>query len=235
MTQEEVPPIDPEKITITLEKKTILKFYIRLYFFLNHKLRQLNERVNSSGKFGFSKQQKKTILEQYFDEDINNINKLSNSADMFLVKPYFEHLCNNSYDDDCNEYRKYLNYNKKNLDDQPDELSNLIIEQVKDYADKFDSLSLNNQLIENIKKKLDDSKVKFGKKDFESISHAVVELLKSNSRQKQQANYKKLYETYTKTTMEYDRQIETLKTDMKEYDYDEQKKKTYRIHIRRYR
>jgi hypothetical protein len=224
MTQEEVPPIDPEKITITLEKKTILKFYIRLYFFLNHKLRQLNERVNSSGKFGFSKQQKKTILEQYFDEDINNINKLSNSADMFLVKPYFEHLCNNSYDDDCNEYRKYLNYNKKNLDDQPDELSNLIIEQVKDYADKFDSLSLNNQLIENIKKKLDDSKVKFGKKDFEKISEGIIAFLKENSTQEQQDYYKQLSETFTQTRLEYDRQIETLKKDLEEYDYDTKKK-----------
>ena len=207
---------------LSQKNKTVLKFYIRLYFFLIHKLRFLSNKISNNK--GFSNTQKKTILEQYFSEDLNNINNLANSADMFLVKPYFEYLCNNSYDDDCNEYRKYLNNNKKDFENQPDKLSNQIIEQVKDYANKFDSLSLNNQLIENIRKKLDDSKVKFGKKDFEKISKDVVDLLKSNSTQEQQDYYKQLSETFTQTNDGYDRQIKTLETDLKEYDYETKKK-----------
>ncbi len=206
---------------LSRNNKTVLKCYIRLYFFLIHKLRFLSNKISNKG---FSNAQKKTILEQYFSEDLNNINNLANSADMFLVKPYFEYLCNNSYDDDCNEYRKYLNNNKKNLKDQPDALSKEIIEQVKDYANKFDSLSLNNQLIENIRKKLHDSKVKFGKKDFEKISEGIIAFLKENSTQEQQDYYKQLSETFTQTTQEYDRQIETLKEDLKEYNYDTKKK-----------
>ena len=207
---------------LSQKNKTVLKFYIRLYFFLIHKLRFLSNKISNNK--GFSNTQKKTILEQYFSEDLNNINNLANSADMFLVKPYFEYLCNNSYDDDCNEYRKYLNINKKDFENQPDELSKQIIEQVKDYANKFDSLSLNNQLIENIRKKLDDSKVKFGKKDFEKISQDVVNLLKSNSTQEQQDYYKQLSETFTQTNDGYDKQIETLERELKENSYEEQKK-----------
>ena len=109
MRKIEVTPNNTDAKRISIDSKIKLKLYIRLYFFLNHKLRQLNEKVSDSGKFGFSKQQKNTILEQYFSEDINNINRLGSSADMFFIKPYFEHLCNNSYDDDCNNYRKYLN------------------------------------------------------------------------------------------------------------------------------
>ena len=203
---------------LSQKNKTVLKFYIRLYFFLIHKLRFLSNKISNNK--GFSNTQKKTILEQYFSEDLNNINNLANSADMFLVKPYFEYLCNNSYDDDCNEYRKYLNINKKDFKNQPDELSKQIIEQVKDYANKFDSLSLNNQLIENIRKKLDDSKVKFGKKDFEKISKDVVDLLKSNSTQEQQEYYKQLSETFTQTNLQYDKQIETLERELGDYNYE---------------
>ena len=150
---QEVPPIDPEKIIISLEKKTILKFYIRLYFLFIHNFRKLIEKTNSSGSQGFSKQQKKSILEQYFDEDINNINRLSNSADMFFIKPYFEHLCNNSYDDDCNDYKKFFN-KMINYEDDPDKITKDVINQLKSYVNKFNSLSLTEEKIEKIRKLL---------------------------------------------------------------------------------
>ena len=158
MLRHEVPPNEPENIIISPEKKTILKFYIRLYFFFIHNFRKLIEKTNNSGSsnfstsnnINFSKQQKQTILEQYFNEDLNNINRLSNSADMFFLKPYFEHLCNNSYDDNCNDYRKYLNTMIKH-DDDSDKISNAIVDQLKSYITKFNSLSLTEEKIEKIR------------------------------------------------------------------------------------
>ena len=208
MIQEEVPPIDPEKITITLEKKTILKFYIRLYFFLNHNLRQLNEKVNSSGKFGFSKQQKKTILEQYFSEDINNINRLTSSADMFFIKPYFEHLCNNSYDDDCNNYRKYLNINLK---ENPDEISEQIVDQVRTYANKYHSLSVNDQFIEKIRKML-ANKNQLSKEDFDAFSKYMEGFLKESGIKQFQDDIQDLDKQAQDIDAEYKAKVEELKS-----------------------
>jgi len=177
MLRQEVPPNEPENIIISPEKKTILKFYIRLYFFFIHNFRKLIEKTNNSGSsnfstsnnINFSKQQKQTILEQYFNEDLNNINRLSNSADMFFLKPYFEHLCNNSYDDNCNDYRKYLN-KMINYEDKPDKISNAIVDQLKSYITKFNSLSLTEEKIEKIREILSKKEGdKFDDKDFEEI------------------------------------------------------------------
>ena len=168
---------------LSQEHKTILKFYIRLYFFLNHKLKHLSQGFNNSNK-QLSKHQKKTILEQYFDEDINNINHLSNSADMFFIKPYFEYLCNNSYDDDCNSYREYLNINLKDNTDY-DKISELIVEQVREYADKFNSLSLNDQFIEKIRKMLSNKK-NLNKDNFIELSNTIEEFLKKSHEEKLQ-------------------------------------------------
>ena len=177
MLRQEVPPNEPENIIISPEKKTILKFYIRLYFFFIHNFRKLIEKTNNSGSsnfstsnnINFSKQQKQTILEQYFNEDLNNINRLSNSADMFFLKPYFEHLCNNSYDDNCNDYRKYLN-KMINYEDKPDKISNAIVDQLKSYITKFNSLSLTEEKIEKIREILSKKEgYKFDDKDFEEI------------------------------------------------------------------
>lgn len=174
MLRHEVPPNEPENIIISPEKKTILKFYIRLYFFFIHNFRKLIEKTNNSGSsnfstsnnINFSKQQKQTILEQYFNEDLNNINRLSNSADMFFLKPYFEHLCNNSYDDNCNEYRKYLNTMIKH-DDDSDKISNAIVDQLKSYITKFNSLSLTEEKIREILSKKEGDN--FTEEDFEKI------------------------------------------------------------------
>ena len=226
MSQEEVLPIGPEKITITLEKKTILKFYIRLYFFLNHKLRQLNEKVNSSGSQGFSKQQKKTILEQYFDEDINNINRLTSSADMFFIKPYFEHLCNNSYDDDCNNYRKYLN-KMINYEDDPDEISEQIVEQVRGYANKFDSLSLNDQFIEKIRKML-ANKNQLSKEDFHTFSKYMEGFLKESGRKQLEHDIQDLDKQLEDINAEYEAkntELDSILKKIEETFTDKMKKK----------
>lgn len=177
MIQEEVPPNDPENIIISPEKKTILKFYIRLYFFFIHNFRKIIEKTNNSGSsnfstsnnINFSNKSKQTILEQYFNEDLNNINRLSNSADMFFLKPYFEYLCNNSYDDDCNEYRKYLN-KMINHDDDSDKISNTIVEQLKTYVTKINKLSLTEEKIEKIRELLTKKEGdNFTEEDFEEI------------------------------------------------------------------
>ena len=208
MIHSHVSPNDSDKKRISLDSKIKLKFYIRLYFFFIHNFRKLIEKTNSSGNFGFSKQQKKTILEQYFDEDINNINRLGSSADMFFIKPYFEHLCNNSYDDDCNNYRKYLNINLK---ENPDEISEQIVDQVRTYANKFHSLSVNDQFIEKIRKML-ANKNQLSKEDFDAFSKYMEGFLKESGIKQFQDDIQDLDKHTQDIEAEYEAKEEELKS-----------------------
>jgi len=169
-----------------------------------------NKKINSSWKFGFSKQQKKTILEQYFNEDVNNINHLSNSADMYLIKPYFEYLCNNSYDDDCNNYRKYLNINLKENSNH-DEISEQIVEQVRAYANKFHSLSVNDQFIEKIRKML-ANKNQLSKEDFDAFSKYMEGFLKESGMKQFQDDIQDLDKQTQDIDAEYKAKVKELES-----------------------
>ena len=65
---------------------------------------------------------------------------------MFLIKPYFKKLCGDSYDNDCNSYRKYLNMQLKEGEDA-DIISQNIIDTVKGYTEKFHSMHLKDQFV----------------------------------------------------------------------------------------
>ena len=158
----EVPPIetimsDTNNNRDIIKKKIILKFLVRFYFFINHKLKQNQDKHGEDSKY--SEATKDEIIKRFFEEDSRKLNNLTNSVDMLLIKPYFKKLCDGSYDSDCNSYRKYLNMQLKN-GQSPDIISQNIIDAVKGYSEKFNAMSLNDQFIEKIRKMLSGTKVK---------------------------------------------------------------------------
>ena len=145
---------------------------------------------------------------------------------MFFIKPYLEHLCNNSYDDDCNNYRTYLN-KTIDINKNPDELTEAILEEIKEYATTFENLSLNNQFVEKIKKLLSEQKGNINKEDFKLISDQIRALLKANTniREKNKKNdslekLKKIYESYKELIIKNYTKIATLKKQNKEQEND---------------
>ena len=81
-----------------IKKKIILKFLVRFYFFINHKLKLAQDKYGEDSKY--NQETKDEIIKRFFEEDSRNLNRLANSADMLLIKPYFQKLCDNSYDNE---------------------------------------------------------------------------------------------------------------------------------------
>jgi hypothetical protein len=163
-----------------IKKKIILKFLVRLYFFINHKLKLSQDKQGESSKY--SQATKDEIVKRFFEEDSRKLNRLANSVDMLLIKPYFKKLCDDSYDNDCNSYRRYLNMQLKD-GQSPDIISQNIIDAVKGYSEKYNAMSLNDQFIEEIRKMLSGTKSQISSEDFKSISKSISGILKQTGLQ----------------------------------------------------
>ncbi len=94
----------------------VLKFkmYFRYILYIDYALQKINKKRNFLESQGQQNKRQRTekdknyILEYYFKDTLNE-NRLGNASDMFLIKPYFNYLCQNSYDSTCNEYHKFIN------------------------------------------------------------------------------------------------------------------------------
>ena len=132
------------------------KMYFRYILYIDYALQKINKKRNlleseeQQHKKQRTEKDKNSILEYYFKDTLNE-NKLGNAADMFLIKPYFKHLCHNSYDSTCNDYYKFINTLNKNNNQYNEKFADNLIEQFNDFSKKMHGLSLQEQQINQLK------------------------------------------------------------------------------------
>ena len=200
-----------------IKKKIILKFLVRFYFFINHKLKLAQDKQGENSEY--SQATKDEIIKRFFQEDYRNLNRLSNSTDMLLIKPYIKKLCDNSYDNDCNNYRKYLNMQLKECQ-SPDIISQNIIDAVKGYSEKFHAMSVNDQFVEGLKKLLSNTKSEISSRDFETISKSISGILKQSGLQDFEKELEDLDSEKDEINGFYEKKLDEIK---KEFKKEEEK------------
>ena len=163
-----------------IKKKIILKFLVRFYFFINHKLKLAQDKHGEESNY--NQVTKDEIIKRFFQEDSRRLNNLTNSADTMLSKLFIKKLCDGSYDNDCNNYRKYLNMQLKE-GQSADIISQNIIDAIKGYSEKFNAMSLNDQFIKKIKKILSGTKSQISSRDFDIFSKSISGMLKQSGLQ----------------------------------------------------
>jgi hypothetical protein len=198
-----------------IKKKIIIKFLVRFYFFINHKLKLSQDKQGESSKY--SQATKDEIVKRFFEEDSSKLNRLANSVDMLLIKPYFKKLCDDSYDNDCNSYRKYLNMQLKE-GQSADIISQNIIDAVKGYSEKFNAMSLNDQFIEKIRKLLSGTKSQISSRDFETISKSISGILKQAGLQDFENEVENLDKKKHEIKLSYDKKIKELTNEIGDDD-----------------
>ena len=120
---------------------------------------------------------------------------------MFLIKPYFKYLCQNSYDSTCNEYYKYINTLNENSEKYKEKFADNLIQQFDDFSKKMHGLSLsksqadeiNNIIRESGAEYIDDSR-------FEDITNFIKSKLKNLSQSQKHSQLEKLDKDITKFT-----------------------------------
>ena len=130
----------------------LLKMYFRYILYIDYSIQKIYLNLNKSSQKNKEEkleQDRNSILEYYFNN--LNENKLGNATDMFLIKPYFQHLCYNSYDSTCNEYYKFINTLNKNENKYNEKFANNLIQQFNDFSKKINGLSLQEQQINELK------------------------------------------------------------------------------------
>lgn len=136
--------------------KEILEFkmYFRYILYIDYALQKIKRKILQSeqhkDKRQITEQDKNSILKYYFDETLNE-NKLGSATDMFLLQPYFKHLCYNSYDSTCNEYHKFINTLNKNNNQYNEKFADNLIQQFDDFSKKMHGLTLQEQQINQLK------------------------------------------------------------------------------------
>ena len=132
------------------------KMYFRYILYIDYALQKINKKRNlleseeQQHKKQRTEKDKNSILEYYFKDTLNE-NKLGNAADMYLIQPYFKHLCHNSYDSTCNDYYKFINTLNKNNNQYNEKFADNLIEQFNDFSKKMHGLSLQEQQINQLK------------------------------------------------------------------------------------
>jgi hypothetical protein len=114
--------------------KIQMKIYVRLFLYIQFKL---NKKFNNSSSSGNSMNRltQKTLIDsmQSYKEDMASQMDLQ-SVDLFFIKPLFESMCKNNYDDICIQYFNSIIKPKQDIDHNS---TNDFLEQILSKYEKF--------------------------------------------------------------------------------------------------
>ena len=185
-----------------------LKMCFRYILYIDYTIQKINKKRNfSETEIQQQKKQKlekdtNSILEYYFKDTLNE-NKLGNASDMFLIKPYFKHLCHNSYDRTCNEYHKFINTLNNNENQYNEKFADNLIEQFHDFSKKMHGLSLQEQQINELKSLFANAGANnIDDRRFEDITNFIKSKLKNFSQSQTYSQVEKLDKDIEKFTIE---------------------------------
>ena len=107
--------------------KIYLKIYIRLFLYIQFKL---NKKFNNSIKSKTNVMKQQTLIDsmQKYKEDMN-MQRYLQSTDLFFIRPLFESMCKDNFDDIC---IKYFNSFLKNTTDNNPIAVNEFLEKILD-------------------------------------------------------------------------------------------------------
>ena len=135
-----------------LQDKIKFKMYFRYILYIDYTIQKIKQKTTSlqSKTKEMAEKDQESILQYYFKNTLNK-NKLANAADMYLIQPYFQNLCKNSYDSTCNEYYNYINTLTQNNEKYNKNFATQLIQQFDDFTKKMHGLSLQEQQINQLK------------------------------------------------------------------------------------
>ena len=136
----------------SFEDKIKFKMYFRYILYIDYTIQKIKQKTTSlqSKTKEMAEKDQESILQYYFKNTLNK-NKLANAADMYLIQPYFQNLCKNSYDSTCNEYYNYINTLTQNNEKYNKNFATQLIQQFDDFTKKMHGLSLQEQQINQLK------------------------------------------------------------------------------------
>jgi hypothetical protein len=123
----------PSKDDIT-QLKIQMKIYVRLFLYIQFKLNKKFNNLSSSGN-SMNRLTQKTLIDSMksYKEDMAAQMDLQ-SVDLFFIKPLFESMCKNNYDDICIQYFNSIIKPKHDID--PDSINDFL-EQILSKYEKF--------------------------------------------------------------------------------------------------
>jgi hypothetical protein len=147
----------PNKDDIELIK-IYMKIYVRLFLYIQFKL---NKKFNKSSSSNRSTKQvsQQTLIDsmQSYKEDVAAQTDLQ-SVDLYFIRPLFESMCKNNYDDICIQYfNSFIKPKKEMNPDSMNDFLEQILEKYQNLAGDYENLAdkENYKAIVNYVKSLD--------------------------------------------------------------------------------